>query len=597
MEKIITIHVGHDATVFYIDDKSFIGISEERVTRIKNFYGFPFRAIEEIFSIKKINWSKINKIVFTSTFLENMNSYQLMRIFSGKSVDYSNEVSKKVRFDFIKFFFKKSNKSKNFDSIFREFLKKFNYSGSIKYIDHHLCHIASSYAMFPVEDALLLSLDGGGDGLNWTIYNKNRNGFELRAKSIPDNNGIHDSPADIYANTTKFLGFKRLRDEGKVMGLAAKGKAKHLKYFEEILKFEKGQFRSRIGSQNNSSLISKFLKLYNFMFNGINYDLKQIRHMESFFNKTNFKIEDICSSLQIWSENIFLDFLKYYKKKLNIKNKSILLSGGFFANVVINQRVRESNLFENVYVTPNMGDGGLPLGASYLESTSYLKKKYFKKVRKNVYFGPETSNLNLKKILNDKNLIIKKKNIEEISALVVKHLVNNKIIGIFYGRMEYGPRALGARSILANPSYNNVNEILNKRLKRSEFMPFGPMIRDVDAKKILKDYNNTDISPYFMTTTYKVKKILQNKAPAIVHIDKTVRPQIININENRLCYKILDKFYEETKIPALINTSFNSHEEPIIMNEIDAIKSLEFNIIDFLVINDSVVYKKNDDIK
>ena len=333
------------------------------------------------------------------------------------------------------------------------------------------------------------------------------------------------------------------------------------------------------------------------MFNGINYDLKQIRHMESFFNKTNFKTEDICSSLQIWSENIFLDFLKYYKKKLNIKNKSILLSGGFFANVVINQRVRESNLFENVYVTPNMGDGGLPLGASYLESTNYLKKKYFKKVRKNVYFGPETSNLNLKKILNDKNLIIKKKNIEEISALVVKHLVNNKIIGIFYGRMEYGPRALGARSILANPSYNNVNEILNKRLKRSEFMPFGPMIRDVDAKKILKDYNNTDISPYFMTTTYKVKKILQNKAPAIVHIDKTVRPQIININENRLCYKILDKFYEETKIPALINTSFNSHEEPIIMNEIDAIKSLEFNIIDFLVINDSVVYKKNDDIK
>jgi carbamoyltransferase len=596
MEKIITIHVGHDATVFYVDEKSFLGISEERVTRIKNFYGFPFQAIEEVFIRKSINWSKISKIIFTSTHLKNMNSYQLRRIFSGKSDDYSNEVSKLVRFDFIKSLIKKNYKSKNFDSIFREILKKFHYTGSIKYLDHHLCHIASSYAMFPVEDPLLLSLDGGGDGLNWTIYNKNGNRFELRAKSIPDNDGIHDSPADIYANTTKFLGFKRLRDEGKIMGLAAKGKAIHLKYFEEILKFENGQFRSKIGSQKNSSFISKFLKLFNFIFNGINYDLKQIRHMESFFIKKGFKTEDICSSLQTWSENIFLDFLKFYKKKLNIKNKSILLSGGFFANVVINQRIRESKLFENVYVTPNMGDGGLTLGGCYLESNDYLKKKYFKKVRKNVYFGPETKNLNLNKVLNDKKLVFKKKNIEEISSLVVEQLVNNKIIGIFYGRMEYGPRALGARSILANPSDDNINEILNKRLGRSEFMPFGPMIRDIDAKKILKDYNNKDISTYFMTTTYNVKKILQNKAPAIVHLDKTVRPQIINFDENRLCYKILDKFYQKTKIPALINTSFNSHEEPIIMNEIDAIKCLELNIIDFLVINECVIYKNNDDL-
>lgn len=593
MEKILTIHVGHDATVFYIDEKNFLGISEERVTRIKNFYGFPFNAIEEIFNRKKINWSEINKIIFTSTYLKNMNSYQLKRIFSGKSEDYSNEVSKAVRLDFLKFFIKKNKKFKNFDYILRKILKKHNFKGSIKYLDHHLCHIASSFAMFPIKDAILLSLDGGGDGLNWTIYNKNRKGFELIAKSIPDKDGIHDTPADVYANTTKFLGFKRLRDEGKIMGLAAKGKPLHLKYFEAILKFENGQFRSRIGSQRNSRFILKFLKLYNFLFNGINYDLKQIKDMNSFFLKKSFKIEDICSSLQTWSENIFLEFIKFYKKKLNIKNRSILLSGGFFANVVINQKIRESNLFKNVYVTPNMGDGGLPLGGCYLESNSHYKKKYFNKVKKNVYFGFENSNFNLRRNLVNKNLIVKKKKIEEISSLVVEQLINNKIIGIFYGKMEYGPRALGARSILANPSEKNINKILNNRLCRSEFMPFGPMIRDIDAKKILKDYNTNDISPYFMTTTFKVKELFKKKAPAVVHLDDTVRPQIISIKENRLCYKILTKFYEETEIPSLINTSFNSHEEPIIMNEIDAIKSLESNIIDFLVINECFIYKKN----
>ena len=156
--------------------------------------------------------------------------------------------------------------------------------------------------------------------------------------------------------------------------------------------------------------------------------------------------------------------------------------------------------------------------------------------------------------------------------------------------MEFGPRALGNRSILANPLQDNITKILNKKLQRSDFMPFAPIIRDVDAKKILENFKTNDFSSRFMVMTYFVKKKYQKLLKNIIHVDNTVRPQIIDKKNNKLCYEILSMFYDQTQCPVLINTSFNIHEEPIVMEVSDAIKALKNNVVD-LIINEKFVIK------
>ena len=584
MEKILSLHIGHDATALFLDDEGILAISEERVTRIKNFHGFPFNAINEIFKIKKLNWNHITKLVITSKYLKTLKSYKLLSLFKGESEDYSNEVSFKKRRDYFKYFFKKKI---SFHEHLKIFLKKKLYYGKVIYLDHHLCHVASSYAMFPLKKCFFLSLDGGGDSKNWTLQNMKRGKFKCLEKNHNENNIIYDSPADIYSNTCKFLGFKRNQDEGKLMGLAATGNPKCKDYFDNLLKFENGQFYSKLGSQKSKNFLVKIYKLINFLLFGITYDKSQINDMKK--KLKCFESRDIACSLQIWCEEIILKLLDFYKKKYNFKNFSLLLSGGFFANILVNKKIREQKLFKKILVTPNMGDGGLTLGGAFIVSNKVLKKKYFSKIKKNIFFGPEYRELDFSKSSKFKDFKIIKSNLNEISEVISDELVRNKIIGIFNYKMEFGPRALCSRSILANPKNLEMVSTLNKRLKRSEYMPFGPIIRDIDAQNFLKGFDSNDYSSLFMTTAYKTINSLQQIAPCVVHIDLTARPQVLNKKENQLCYKILSKFYSRTKIPVLINTSFNVHEEPIVMKPEDCIEPLKTRVIDTLVINNFII--------
>ncbi len=588
MEKILSIHIGHDSTAFYLDDSGYIGIAEERISRIKNFYGFPNKSISEIFQIKNVNWSLIDKLVITGSSLKKSKSYKNSFFFNFRSEDFSNNVSLKARFECFRYFFRNNLE---FDSLLRQYLKDNGFKGKIKYYDHHLCHIASSYATYPIDNSILLSIDGGGDNVNWSIYKVENDKFRLINKS--SNNltlDVHDTPADIYSNTTKFLGFRRLRDEGKVMGLAANGKPIHKDYFDKILKFDGGKFICSFGSQRKN-FIKKIRNLIAFFLNGTNYDLDQILDMKSYFKNKLYKRENICSSLQVWAEEITMKFLNFFYNKYNLKNRTILLSGGFFSNVLINQKIKESGLFRNVYVTPNMGDGGLALGGAYLTAPKKYKDRFFKDIKKNAFYGNLPNVSILKKYVED--FYIKKMNHIKLSKLIANALIDNKIIGIVNGEMEYGPRALGNRSIIANPAKENITDELNMRLNRSDFMPFAPIIRDCDADKILENYSKNDFSAKFMTTTYTVKKNLREKLKNIMHVDNTVRPQVVDKVNNKLCYSILNYFSKKTNIPALINTSFNVHEEPIVMHIEHAMQALDQEVIDLLIIDDFLVKKKN----
>ncbi len=582
MEKILSLHIGHDATAMFIDEKDLISISEERVTRIKNFHGFPSNAILKILEEKNITWKNINKLIITGTSIKDSVSFKNNLFFKHISEDYSNEISIKSRLEFFKFLFQKK---RTFDFYLSSYLKKNNFSGEVKYYDHHLCHIASSYATYPMKNSILLSLDGGGDNINWSLYKCSNNKFSLIENSQSfykeKNLLIFDTPADLYANTTKFLGFKRLRDEGKVMGLSASGIPKYLEYYNSVLKFENGRFISEIYNQHKN-ILKKTVDLIDFLLTGRCYDNTQINHMKRSINK-DYKIEDICCSLQKWSENITNNFLNYLVKKHNLKGKNLILSGGFFSNVIINRTIKMRNDFRNVFVTPNMGDGGLVLGGIYLSASNKLRNKYFRRITQNVFFGTKLNNSMKSSSLKKKSL-----NSKQSSELAANCLVKEKIIGIVNSKMEFGPRALGNRSILANPLQRNISMKLNKRLQRSDFMPFAPIIRDIDAKKILEDYSSNEYSSKFMVMTYFVKKQYRKMLTNIIHVDNTVRAQIIDKKNNTLCYMILSKFYEHTGCPVLINTSFNVHEEPIVMEIDDAIKALKQNVID-LIINEKFV--------
>ena len=584
MNKILALHVGHDATAMFINEKEFIAISEERVSRIKNYYGFPLQAIKKIFKEKKIKWSNIEKIIITSQSLKNSKSFKNFFFFNFISEDFSNKVSLFARLIFIlNLFFI----NKTFHQLLKEFLKKYNFKGKIQYLDHHLCHIASSLATYPIDNSMLLSLDGGGDNVNWSLYSYSNRELRLleNSRSFYKNKrfSVHDTPADIYSNTTKFLGFKRLRDEGKVMGLSGGGKPRYYKYFSSLLKFEDGRFISKFGPQSRG-LKDKLIFFFRFIFQGINYDRLQIDDMKIHLKNYSSK-EDVSASLQKFTEKLVNKLLDYLSKKYNFNNQNLLLSGGFFSNVCANKRIKERKDINNVFVVPNMGDGGLVLGGIYLALSKHQKKKFFANIQGNAFFGNKAKNINtIPPHLKVLKLSQKKK-----CDYIVNGLINNKIIGVINEKMEFGPRALGNRSILANPAQKNITNKLNKRLKRSDFMPFAPMIRDIDAKKILKNYSKTDYSSKFMTITYEVKKEFKLKLRNIVHLDNTIRVQVIDRINNKLCYDILTEFNKKTKLPCLINTSFNVHEEPIVMNIEDGIKALNNNVVDMIVNENEII--------
>ena len=443
-------------------------------------------------------------------------------------------------------------------------------------------------ATYPINNSYLLSLDGGGDGLNWSLYNFKRKKLKFleNSSSFYKNNKliIHDSPADIYSNTTKFLGFRRLRDEGKIMGLSAAGTPIYLDYFSSILNFKNGRFISKFGGQKRN-IRQKIKNIFNFIIYGQNFDFAQISDMKIHLKNYSSK-EDVSASLQRSTELITDKFFNYLSKKYKFKNEKILLSGGFFSNVLINQKIKNRHDIKNVYVTPNMGDGGLVLGGIYLAVNKNYKQKYFNKISTNVFYGNKP-----KKFFPKMNLK-KYKTIQLNSSKLYDYLsdclIKNKIIGIINDRMEFGPRALGNRSILANPLKKNITNILNERLKRSDFMPFAPIFRDIDAYKILEKYNKYDFSSKFMTITYCVKKEFSKKLKNIIHLDNTVRAQIVDKKNNKLCYSILSSFYKKTKMPCLINTSFNIHEEPIVMDIDQGIKALDKGVID-IIVNENLI--------
>ena len=435
-------------------------------------------------------------------------------------------------------------------------------------INHHEAHCTLAYYCSGFkDDALVISIDASGETHSNKVYLGSKgdltyiDGIDLSYKSL----------GHYYAMLTEFLGFKRLKDEGKVVGIASHGN-----FIKEIYDvFNECIVIDGIKTDKDNSNIPSggvYEDFYNIWFKKFGSEFT-----------ANLKNDIAYNGQLVFEEKIIEIFNNLHKKHPNIKK--VALAGGVFANVKLNKKINELEWVDEVFIAPPMGDEGLSLGCA-LATYKSLNPNFMPFKLNNIFLGTEYSD---EEFEFDKNKFNKRPYNKEQLAYDLKE---GKIVGWFQGRYEHGPRALCNRSIIADPSIPGTYKKVNDRLQRNDFMPFAPVVIDKYANKVFNVTKST-YTAEFMTMLYDTRKEWQDKIPAVVHpIDKTARIQIVTENNNPKFYELINKFNDITNIPVLMNTSFNIHGEPIVCHPEEGFVHLGNNIVDILVIND-YIYTKN----
>ena len=422
--------------------------------------------------------------------------------------------------------------------------------GKLKRVEHHLSHSANAYYTSGFDQALIVTLDGYGSGLAGSI-NIGRDGKIERVHGLE----YPHSLGTFYESVTSALGFKPSRHEGKIVGLAAYGDPEVL---GDLL-------RSRFVQANGGFRIIETNNIY------------FARLLASQFPKI-----DVAAAYQRVLEEVAVAYVSQYVRKTGLKN--LVLSGGVVANVKLNQRLREIPGVEGIFVHPNMGDGGCGTGAALAEFAGSAPTR--ERIN-DVYLGPEFSADEISEALRRAQLpFTEYKPVEPKIAML---LAAGKVVARFDGRMEYGPRALGHRSILYHAKEPAVNQWLNQRLGRTEFMPFAPATLYEHRHENYKLIDGADYAAQFMTITFDCTPSMLRDCPAAVHVDGTARPQLVSEKGSPSFYRILTEYHKLTGIPTLINTSFNMHEEPIVCTPDDAIRAFLQGNLDYLAIGSFIV--------
>ena len=576
MKIIIGINTYHadSSACIIVNGKLIAAIEEERINRKKHYSGYPIESIKECLRIADKKDSEITDIAFNTRSSSNLlpKGIFFLKNFSFKKVLLSESFKNKINVKGL-------------------LLDKFTLNKNVKfhYIEHHLAHIASAFYPSGFNDAVGLSIDGSGDFVTLAISECKNNRIKIIKKTnFPNSLGI------FYHAMTQFLGFKNYGDEYKVMGLAAYGKPK---YFDKI--------KDNLFIKNKKSIFELNLNYFNHHKNNFKYIAKDSLYIDEIFNSNLNKLfssefksiinkdqfnKDFASSVQ----KIYEYFFKKIIDKLSLKNfsKNLVFAGGCALNSSANRFITNDNkLFEKVYIPCAPGDNGGALGAAFVVSSHFKNKT---QNYKNPYLGTEFSNDDVKKILNHdkyKNAVTYNfiENDVDLFKSAAKLITEGKIVGWFQGQMEFGPRALGNRSILADPRNPDMKNIINMKIKRREsFRPFAPSI----LEKYQSDwFESKFINPYMSSIT-KVKSDKQKIIPAVTHVDNTARIQTVSLDSNFRYASLINEFYLLTNVPILLNTSFNENE-PIVMKPEEALNCLIRTDMDAVFINNYLVKKFN----
>ncbi len=556
--NILGICDSQDAGAALINNKSnnIAAVNEERLSREKLCGGLPSRSINEVLRLKNIRPEDLNLVVLASKMTPSFILRSFRKAHSGfrkKHRQFSFLLSiyilyqiiahRTVLCELIESFFSKV--------ILKKELKQLGINCKIVSIEHHAAHAYAAYITSGIDEILVITIDGLGDGISFTV-NIGRAG---RLTRIFEQNAFNDITL-YYSRLTEFLGFTPIQDEGKVMGLAAYSTDySALPFAQRLLRIDRGRFKNR----NLFFSCSKDNEIY-----------------EQLAAK---KKEDIAASFQLHLEDKIKELVRFWVEKTKIHD--LALGGGFFANIKVNQKIAELDEINNLYVYPHMGDGGLALGAIF----AVKKTKPFR--LKNLFWGPAYSNEQIRQVLDANNL--KYKFVEKIEEEIARILSAGKIVAHFCGRMEYGPRALGNRSILCQATQAGIPRRLNKILGRDMFMPFAPAILADQIHNCCLKANKAEYSGNFMNISFKSTEYFKNICPAVVHRDGTTRPQFVYKDANQRLYQIIDEYRKTTGIPAIVNTSFNLHEQPIVCTPNEALRVFQGTKIDYLVMENFLI--------
>jgi carbamoyltransferase len=445
------------------------------------------------------------------------------------------------------------------------------YNKKIWFVKHHLSHAASSFFLSKFDEAAILTVDGVGEYASATYGYANGTQIDIHKEiSYPHSLGL------LYSIVTAFLGFRVFSGEGKVMALAEFGKPLYMNEFEKLIEVkEDGSFR--INQEYFS--FNRGEKMHNEKF------IELFGEERSEDGPITQKHKDIAASLQKITEEIVLKMANHVHQVT--KSKNLCLAGGVFLNVTANSRILNETPFENVYIQPAAGDAGSAIGCALYLYHSILKNDKRTPLI-NSSLGPSYSNSQIEIILKNKRLKFTKTNSSlEMNQKLAQLLSEGKVVAWFQGRMEFGPRALGNRSILADPRSPTMKDWLNLTIKhREDFRPFGASVL---REKVSEVFDFDHDSPYMLYVA-NFKKEYSESYPAVTHINGTSRIQTVTENENPKYYQLISEFYKLTGVPMVLNTSLND-TEPIVCTPQSAIELFMRTKMEYLAIEDYIVEK------
>jgi carbamoyltransferase len=524
------------AAVLVVNGSLICAIEEERETRVKHSAGrMPTLSISRVLEIGKISMKEVDVVAF-------------------HGITWGNQI---------------------LDKLHRYLFYTFGHCPEIHLVHHHHAHAASTYYTSPFEEALIFTVDGSGDGVSTRISIGKGNKIEtLKDYYRPNSLGL------FYAAVTQFCGFKRDSDEYKLMGLAAYGNDKRydLSFFLNIKDGDyvlSNDYLIEIPPKTPSPNWQEML-----FSNKLEQELSLRKRIE---NEIRQEYKDLAASAQYQLESVIMQMVKYYVATTNIQN--VCLAGGVALNCKMNQKIMNLPEVKDLFVPPVAADMGVALGTAFVAYESLTKTR---PVFNSVFCGNEYSDEKVELTLNACGITYTRceSPVVEAAALLAK----NKVIGWFQGKMEYGPRALGNRSILANPLLTEMKDIVNKKIKfRESFRPFGASVLEEDMPLYFEGRNAT--SPY-MTVVYDVKSEHRNLLQPITHADGTCRIQTVNRKQNQLFYELLVEFKKITGHGILLNTSFNLIHEPIVSTPREAVASFYGSGLEVLIINSFIVRKQ-----
>ena len=585
----------HDsAACILIDGKIVAAAQEERFTRIKHDPSYPSNAIKFVLNYAKLKLSEVDHIVFfEKPFLKFERLLETYVAFAPKGfVSFAKAMP---------LWIKEKLFQKNF--LFNQLKKhdeNFKSDKNIFFSDHHLSHASSAFFPSPFNEAVVLTADGVGEWATTTVAVGKDNNLEIKKEiHFPHSLGL------LYSAFTYYTGFKVNSGEYKLMGLAPYGKPK---YKDLIIKKlinlkDDGSFRLNMKYFNYATGLTMTNKNFSDLFE------QKVREPEKEL-LTQFHM-DIAASIQAVTEEIVLKLTKSVANETKIKN--LCMAGGVALNCVANGKILKKNIFDNIWVQPAAGDAGGSLGAALAFWYHELGKKRSLPSglddMKGSYLGPSFKDDHIEKTLTSLGAKFKKYDEENLINIVTEELKGEKTIGWFQGRMEFGPRALGARSIIADPRSDKMQKELNLKVKfRESFRPFAPSV----LKEDVFDWFDINIDSPYMLLVADIKKNIQipmnendkklfgieklnikrSSIPAVTHVDYSARIQTVHKETNPKYHKLLKKFKEVTGCPILVNTSFNVRGEPIVCSIEDSFRCFMGTNLDILVCENFILFKK-----